>query len=211
MIGSIMNVMTETRPDLPNSISFLRKYLASPQRWCHLAMAKRVYWYLKHTKNIYLLYSRLQDSRFTMSYGFTDSDWDGDTSDQKSTREYTFLLANAAVSWKFKKQNILVIWSTEAEYIACSEVAKEAIFIRCLFSELPAIHALSISILLYAGNQRAVLLVKNNWFHKCTHHIDRIYHHVCDMIAQGLVSIQHLSRYQMTADILTKAFVQETD
>jgi len=209
IVGSIMYVMTGTRPDLAYSISVLSKYLASPQR-SHLAIAKRVLQYLKQTKDLCLSYSRLQDSRSATPYGFTDSDWAGDTGDRKSTGGYTFLLANAAVSWKSKKQNIVALSSTEAEYIACSEAAKEAIWIRRLFSELLTIHPPSTPILLYADNQSAVQLVKNNRFHERTKHIDTKYHHVRDTLAQGLITIEHVGTSDMTADILTKALVRET-
>ena len=117
MVGSIMYAMTGTRPDLAYAISVLSKHLASPQR-NHLAIAKRVLRYLKQTKDLHLSYSRSENSRSTTPYGFTDADWAGDTGDRKSTGGYTFLLANAAVSWKSKKQNIVALSSTEAEYIS---------------------------------------------------------------------------------------------
>ena len=86
----------------------------------------------------------------------------------------------------------MALSSTEAEYITCSEGAKEAIWIRRLFSELLTIHPPSTPILLYADNQSAVQLVKNNRFHERTKHIDRKYHPVRDTLAQGLITIEHV-------------------
>ena len=173
-------------------------------------MAKRTLRYLKQTKDLGISYTRTEDSRSNSPYGFTDSDWAGDTGDRKSTGGYTFILANAAVSWKSKKQNIVALSSTEAEYIACSEAAKEAIWIRRLYSELLTKTSPSAPILLYADNQSAVQLVKNNRFHERTKHIDTKYHHMRDTLAQGLITIEHISTHNMTADILTKALVRET-
>jgi hypothetical protein len=45
-------------------------------------------------------------------------------------------LHSSAVSWKSTKQNIIATSSTEAEYIASSEAAKEALWIRRLFAEI---------------------------------------------------------------------------
>jgi len=105
---------------------------------------------------------------------------------------------------------MVALSSTEAEYIACSEAAKEAIWIRRLYSELLTNWHPSAPILLYADNQSAVQLVKNNQFHERTKHIDTKYHHVQDTLAQGLIAIEHISTQDMTADILTKALVRET-
>ena len=35
--------------------------------------------------------------------GFTDSDWEGDNTDQKSTSGYVFMLAEGTISWASKK------------------------------------------------------------------------------------------------------------
>jgi hypothetical protein len=68
--------------------------------------------------------------------GFTDSDWAGDKDSRKSTSGYVFLLHGGAVSWKSTKQSVVATSSTEAEYIACSEAAKEALWIRRLNAEI---------------------------------------------------------------------------
>jgi hypothetical protein len=68
--------------------------------------------------------------------GFTDSDWAGDLETRKSTSGYAFLLYGGAVSWKSTKQSIVATSSTEAEYIACSDAAKEALWIRRLLAEI---------------------------------------------------------------------------
>jgi hypothetical protein len=53
-----------------------------------------------------------------------------------STSRYVSLLYRSAVSWKSTKQNVVVTSSTKAEYIACSEAAKEALWIRRLDAEI---------------------------------------------------------------------------
>ena len=47
-----------------------------------------------------------------------------------------YLLTLTAVSWSSKKQNIVALLSTEAEYIAQTHAAKEAIWLRSFINEV---------------------------------------------------------------------------
>ena len=66
----------------------------------------------------------------------TDSDWPGDTESRKSTGGYVFILCNAAVWWKTKKETTISLSSTEADYVALSEATKEAIWMKRLLREI---------------------------------------------------------------------------
>jgi hypothetical protein len=70
--------------------------------------------------------------------GYTDSDWAGDLDDRKSTSGYFFKLAGAAVTWSSRKQSLIAQSTTEAEYIGCSEAAREAVWLRHLLRDLQA-------------------------------------------------------------------------
>eukprot|EP00965_Chrysotila_dentata_P075445 2491522-Pleurochrysis_carterae.AAC.1 len=65
-------------------------------------------------------------------HGFADSDW----ATRHSTSSYVFIYGQAAVSWASKKQPTVALSSCEAEIVAASEAAKEAIYLRSLFAEL---------------------------------------------------------------------------
>ena len=47
-----------------------------------------------------------------------------------------FILCNAAVSWKTKKQTTISLSSTEAEYVALSEATQEAVWMKRLLREI---------------------------------------------------------------------------
>ncbi|KAH9288713.1 hypothetical protein KI387_032830, partial [Taxus chinensis] len=61
---------------------------------------------------------------------FTDSDWAGDLDHQKFTSGYNFSLGSGPISWSSKKQNAIVISSTEAEYKGVVNAATEAIWLQ---------------------------------------------------------------------------------
>ena len=60
--------------------------------------------------------------------GYTDFDFMSDKDSRKSTFGYMFTLGSGAISWRSVKQSCIADSTTEAEYVATSEAAKEAIF-----------------------------------------------------------------------------------
>jgi len=61
--------------------------------------------------------------------GYVDADWANDPIDRKSFTGYAFTYAQGAVSWECHKQASVALSSTEAEYMALSEAAKESVHI----------------------------------------------------------------------------------
>ncbi|KAC9170974.1 hypothetical protein E3N88_46268 [Mikania micrantha] len=52
---------------------------------------------------------------------YTDSDFAGDIEDRKSTLGYVVLWKGGAVAWLSKKQNVVALSTTEAEYMAATK------------------------------------------------------------------------------------------
>ena len=48
---------------------------------------------------------------------YTNSDYAGDADDRKNTSGYVFLLSGGPVSWASKKQPVVTLSSTEAEFV----------------------------------------------------------------------------------------------
>ncbi|CAA0822147.1 cysteine-rich RLK (RECEPTOR-like protein kinase) 8, partial [Striga hermonthica] len=124
-IGSIMYAMLCTRPDVAHALSVTRKYQSNPGEE-HWKAVKMILKYLRRTKDIFMVYGNGE----LKLEGFTDSGFQSDKDDYKSMSGYLFTLNRAAVSWKSSKQEMIADSATEAEYIAASDAAKEAIWIR---------------------------------------------------------------------------------
>jgi hypothetical protein len=141
-IGSIMYAMLGTRPDLAFTVSTLSKYCINPGPQ-HAQAVQRVFRYLKKTLDYGITFSGTLNPAIdeairqekplgkgltgTTAFGFTDSDWAGDKDSRKSTSGYLYTLYNGSISWKSAKQPVVATSSTEAEYIACTEAAKEGL------------------------------------------------------------------------------------
>jgi hypothetical protein len=84
----------------------------------HLIVSKHVRRYLKGTLDYGLCYIRDHDFKL---YGYIDSYLDGSASYIKRTSGCCFSLGSAMTSWQSRKQSIISLSTSEAEYIAaCS-------------------------------------------------------------------------------------------
>ena len=81
-----------------------------------------------------------------------------------------FLLTGGPISWSSKLQASISQSSTEAEYVASTEAAKEAIWLCCLMKDLKQDTVLLTP--LFIDNRGAQLLAKNPMHHSNTKHID---------------------------------------
>jgi hypothetical protein len=213
LIGSIMYIMLGTRPDLAFTVSALSKFSASAGQ-IHLTLAKRVLRYLHKTIDMGITYSRtgsdiqqLQPTSNASLVGYTDSDWAGDTSDRKSTGGFVFLLAGGAISWRSKKQTIVALSTTEAEYIAASEASREALWLQGLIGNLTRLTTTSFQVVpttIYTDSTGCLAQVQNARHHDRTKHVDIKYHHVRDLVERHLIQFQQCSTHEMVADVLTK-------
>ena len=62
--------------------------------------------------------------------GYTESDFQSDRESRKSTSEYVFTLGGGAIKQGSVKQFSIVDSTMEAKYIAASEAAKEAVWLK---------------------------------------------------------------------------------
>ena len=93
----------------------------------HWTAVKGILKYLRRTKGLFLVYGGQEELAVN---GYTDGAFQTDTEDSKSQSSIVFYLNGGVVSWKSSKQDTVADSTTESEYIAASEAAKEAVWIR---------------------------------------------------------------------------------
>ena len=118
------------------------------------------------------------------------------------------MLNGGAFSWKSFKEATTADSTTEAEYIAASEAAKEAVWVRSFLSGLDVLPPTSSPVSLRCDNTGAIALTKEPRFHNRTKHVERKYHIIREMVDKGLVEISYISTHDNLADPLTKALPQ---
>jgi len=102
MIGSLMYLVTCTRPDLGFVVSFLSQFFSHPLL-CHHTAVKRVFHYLAGTCSTSLGYShRLSMYIPLLLTGYSDIDYASCHNIRRSVSGYVFLLIGCANSWLSK-------------------------------------------------------------------------------------------------------------
>ena len=78
------------------------------------------------------------------------------------------------MSWKSSKQNITTDSTIEAEYIATSDAANEAVWIQKFVTELGVVPSIESAVPLLCDNNGAVALAKEPRSHQKSKHIEQI-------------------------------------
>ncbi|GJV35928.1 retrotransposon protein, putative, ty1-copia subclass [Tanacetum coccineum] len=92
-----------------------------------------------NTKDMFLVYGGNPESELRVDC-YCDAGFETDRDDTKSQTGYVFILNGGAVDWKSSKQSTTAMSAIEAEYIAASKAAMEAVWIRKFISGLGARH-----------------------------------------------------------------------
>ena len=138
--------------------------------------------------------------------GFVDANWARYLDQRRSTSEYVFNLFGGVVSWMSKKQSIVALSTTEAEYMVATHASKEVVWLQRLCSSMGLVQG---AIRIDCDSQSAIFLAKNLAYHSKTKHIDVQYHFVRDMIEDKKVLLVKVDTLKNTADTLTKSVSSE--
>lgn len=99
----------------------------------HWQAAKRILRYLAGTFNYSLYFYKGGKLNLT---AFADADWANDPNDRRSYTGFVVKLGNDVINWESRKQRCVALSSTEAEYLAITDVCKDVCFIRNCMSEI---------------------------------------------------------------------------
>ena len=88
--------------------------------------------------------------------GYSNASFQTDIDDYRSQSGFVFCLNGGAVSWKSSKQSTVADSTIEAEYIALSDAAKEAVQIKKFVTELGMVPTIVDPIDIYCDNNGAI-------------------------------------------------------
>jgi len=191
--------LTATRPDLMYSVCLISRYMANPIEE-HLLAAKRVLRYLKGTLELGMFYAR--EGAIEL-FAYTDNDYVDDYDDRKSTSGYVFKLSREVVAWASKKQPIVNLSTTEAEYIVAASCVCHSIWMKRVFNHFSP--SQSKCIIVFCDNPSTIKLSKNLILHGRSKYIDVRFHFLCTLTMDGVVELKYCGTSEQLADIMTKS------
>ena len=179
----------------------ISKFAHKP-RESHWKAGMRILRYIKSTIEYGIMYGTGE----TLT-GFCDSDWAGDCDSRKSISRFCFTLGSGAFSWSSKKQPIVALSSTEAEYKAACFAACEVVWLRRILAHLGV--QVKEATVLKCNSQSCMAIAKNPVFHARTKHIEIQYHYVCELIEDEVVELEYCPTQLNRDDIFTKALPKD--
>jgi hypothetical protein len=102
------------------------RFQESPKE-SHVMAVKRIFRYLKGTKEFGLWYPKGNDLSL-ISYTYVD--WEGSIDDRRSTSGATFYLGECLISWLSKKQYSISLSIVELEYITATTCCTRLLWMK---------------------------------------------------------------------------------
>lgn len=135
--------------------------------------------------------------------GYADASHATCVDTRRATSGYCWALGSGLISWCARKQPTVSTSTTEAEYIASAESAKECIWLRALLAGLnfPQPHATVMRI----DSMSAMKLSSDAMFHSRVKHLDVKWHYLREVVASSHIAIQYVPSHLNVVDAFMKA------
>lgn len=206
-IGSLLYLSCKTRPDLAYSVNYESRAQSDPSIQDVLNV-KRTLRYVNATRKLGISYNnKCENENVITLKAYCDSDFAGDTSGgendrilRKSTSGYVLMYAGGPISWCSRKQSVVALSTTEAEFIAATECCKELKFVKALLEELTD---KIVKVTMYVDNQSTIKIIKSGSI-KGTKHIEVKFYFLKDEYQKNLFDLQYIPSDQNVADVFTK-------
>ena len=201
-VGMLLYLLKHSRPDLSNSARELSKVMDGATK-AHQKLLYRVIKYVFDTEHWKLKLEPISFPRNSVHIeAFCDSDYSGDRDTRISVSGFIIFVNGCPISWRSRGQRSVTLSSTEAEYVAISEVCTEIMFVKQVleFLGLNIHHPITVRV----DNVGAIYLTQNHYTGGRTKHVDIRYHYVRELIEQGIIEIVFVKSEDNKADIFTK-------
>jgi hypothetical protein len=199
-VGSLLYAAVITRPDIAFEVSRLARFTVNPGPE-HQAAADRVLLYLQETSHLALQYGGEDDFRVASDASFADN-----RLDRKSSQAYAMKLFGGMIGWRANKQETVTTSTTEAELLALSQAAKEALFVGRLLKELK-VGLEDNRIKIECDNTQTIRLVTAEiaMLKTSLRHVDIHNHWLRQEVQNERITVCYTKSAEMMADGLTKA------
>ncbi|SYW76540.1 uncharacterized protein UHO2_04781 [Ustilago hordei] len=202
LVGQLLWVSNTVRPDISFAVGALARYMSEPidSAWsAAIHLLKYLNQMSDYRLNLGGVHRSHADQPVVM---YTDANWASDpTNGRRSTSGAITYVYGCPVSWKSHVQKCVALSAVEAELVAASEAAREALFFSYLLRDLGVF---GVTPTLHTDSQGCIQVSKDPAKHWKLKHIDTRYYFVRDHVQDGDISIEFIGMANNVADILTK-------
>jgi hypothetical protein len=202
-VGMLLYLIKHSRPDISNAVRELTKALDAPSPAAYKEML-RVIKYTIDTKDMALKIKPVEeesDGSWTIVV-YSDSDFAGDKETRVSIAGFVIYLMGVPICWKSKGMKSVTLSSSEAEYVALAEAAKEVKFVYQVLLSMGM--KIKLPIIVRVDNVGAIFMAENVAVSQRTKHIDVKYRFVQEFVLDGFLRIIFVRTEDNHADIFTK-------
>lgn len=199
LIGMLLYLTTHSRPDIAASVSILSQKISKPNQ-TDMNEVMRVIRYLKGTQNLKLRLSHALGEQ--QLHSFSDANWAEDRESRKSNSGYFCSVNGGAIAWSCRKQDVIALSSTEAEYVALSETCKETVWLKRLMNFFG--DEITSEIIIFTDSQSCMKMIENDKFSNRTKHVHVKYHFTRDLVSQREIKLCYVETENNIADLFTK-------
>jgi hypothetical protein len=206
-IGCLSYAAICTRPDIQYAVNYLARFSACYDR-THWTAMKHLLRYIKGTLDRGIIFRKTQDSQTSKITAYTDADYDSCTLTRRSTTGHGIMWRGCLVSWKSKRQRTVALSTTEAEYMAISDAAKQLLWTRRMIAYIMQDPVETADVItqmdLFNDNNGAVFLSQESAINQRSKHIDIRYHFIRELVKNKKIQTKQIDTKSMPADMLTK-------
>ena len=200
-VGTLLYLTKHSRPDISNPVRELSKTMDAPAP-AHLKEMYKLIRFVLETQDHGLKFKLMKSIRKWVLEALSDSDFASDKETRISVFGYVIYFCGIPIAWRSKGMKSVVLSTTEAEYMALSEVVKELKFIVQLLQTMNITVELPITV--YVDNVGAIWLSNNRNTGDRTKHIDIRTAFVKEYQEDGKIIIKFVKSEENDADIFMK-------
>ena len=200
-VGTLLYLTKHSRPDICNSVRELSKTMDAPAP-VHLKEMYKVIRHVLSTKGYGFKFELRKDMIMWALKALSDSDFASDKETRISVFGFIIYFCGIPIAWRSKGMKSVVLSTTEAEYMALSEVVKELKFIVQLLQTMNIEVELPITV--HVDNVGVIWLSNNCTASDRTKHIDIRTSFVKEYQEDGKIIIKFVKSEENEADIFTK-------
>lgn len=177
LVGALMYLAVTMHPDIAHAVGVLARFSSNlgPAHWTAF---KHLYHYLQGTKEAKLSYAPDLEQKETFTT-YADPDFGGDPDSRQSTSRIVMKIGTSVISWGSKLQPVVMLSTTEAEYISAYATGQKILWLHNLFSELG--FKVKTSSSLHLDNQSVLAVSRNPEYYGCMKHLDLCHYWLRDV------------------------------